>query len=83
LHLEAIRDSCGHFFSPYISLHLKDKFDSFPNAFTSAFVIGPCNEVFIYVPFHMPPFVLDPSFHFNFDVVAFASFPFIQVNVSL
>jgi hypothetical protein len=31
----------------------------------------------------MPPLILDPSFHLNFDVVAFASFPFIHVNVIL
>jgi hypothetical protein len=31
----------------------------------------------------MPPLVLDLGFHFNFDVVDFASFPFIQVNVPL
>jgi len=31
----------------------------------------------------MPPLVLDPSFHLNFDVVAFASFPFIHVNMLL
>jgi len=31
----------------------------------------------------MPPLILDPSFHLNFDVVAFAYFPFIHVNVIL
>jgi hypothetical protein len=31
----------------------------------------------------MPPHVLDPCFHFNFDVVVFASFPFIHINVPL
>jgi len=46
-------------------------------------VVDPCNEVFIYVPSPMPPLVLDPSFHLNFDVVNFASFPFIHVNVLL
>ncbi len=81
LHLEATSDSCGHFFNLYISLHLEDKFDFFPNASTSTFVVDPCNEVFIYVPSPMLPLVLDLGFHFNFDVVAFAFFPFIQVNV--
>jgi hypothetical protein len=31
----------------------------------------------------MPPLVFDAGFHFNFDVVAFTSFLFIQVNVPL
>jgi hypothetical protein len=31
----------------------------------------------------MPPLVLDLGFYLNFDVVAFASFPFIHVNVPL
>jgi hypothetical protein len=66
-----------------MSLHLEDKFDFFPNASTSAFVIDPCNGVFIYIPSPMPPLVLDLGFHFNFDVVVFASFPFIHVNVPL
>ncbi len=71
------------FFNRYISLHLEDKFDFFPNASTFAFVVDPCNEVFIYVPSPMPPLVFDAGFHFNFDVVAFTSFLFIQVNVPL
>jgi hypothetical protein len=83
LHLEATGDSCEHFFNPYIILQLEDKFDFFLNASTFAFVGDPCNEVFIYVPSPMPPLILDLGFHFNFDVVAFASFLFIQVNVSL
>jgi hypothetical protein len=83
LHLEAIGDSCGHFSNPYISLHLEDKFDFFPNTCTSPFVVDPCNEVFIYVLSPMPPLVLDPSFHFNFDVIAYASPPFIQIYVRL
>jgi hypothetical protein len=81
LHLEATGDSCEHFLNPYISLHLENKFDFFPNASTLAFVVDPCNEVFIYVPSPMPLLVLDLGFHFNFDVVAFAFFPFIQVNM--
>ncbi len=73
LDLEAIGDSCGHFFNLYISLHLRDKFEFFPNASTFAFVVDPCNEVCIYVPFPMPPIVFDLGFHFNFDVIAHAS----------
>jgi hypothetical protein len=82
LHLEAIGDSCGHFLNVYINLHLKDKLDFFLSASTFAFVVDPCNEVFIYVPSPMP-LALDLGFHFNFDVVAFASFPFIHDNVPL
>jgi hypothetical protein len=49
-----------------MSLHLEVKFDFFPNASTSAFVADPYNEVFIYVPFPMPPLLIDPSFSFQF-----------------
>jgi len=73
LNLEIIGDSCGYFFNPYISLHLKDKFEFFPNASTFVFVVDRCNEVCIYVPFPMPPLVFDLGFHFNIDVVAYAS----------
>jgi hypothetical protein len=66
LHFEATSDSCGHFLKLYISLHLEDKFDFFPNASTSVFVADPYNEVFIYVPFPMPPLLIDPSFSFQF-----------------
>jgi hypothetical protein len=82
LHLETPGDSCGHFFNLYISLHLEHKFDFFPHASTSTFVVDPCNEVFIYVPSPMS-LVLGLGFHFNFDVVLFPSLPFIQVNVPL
>jgi len=83
LHFETIGDSCGHFFNPYINLHLENKFDFFPNASTSTFVVDPYNEVFIHVVSPMPPLVPNPGFHFNIDDVIFASFHFIQVNVPL
>jgi hypothetical protein len=44
-------------------------------------VLDPCNEVFIFITFHVPPLVFDPGFHFNLDTTAFASSSFIQVNV--
>ncbi len=83
LHLEVVGDFCGHFFNPYIKLHLDDKFDFFPNVSTSTYVVDPCNEVFIFVTSLVPHLVLNPSFHFNPDDVAFAYFPLIQVNVPL
>ncbi len=83
LHLEVTNDSCGHFFNPYISLHLEDKFDFFPNAFTSTSVVDLYNEVFIYVTSPMCPLVPNPGFHFNLDAVISTSFLLIQVNVPL
>jgi len=80
LHLEVIGDSCGHFFNLYISLHLDDKFDFFPNAYTLTYVVDPCNEVFIFVTSPLPPLVPNPSFHFNLDDVAFTSSPLLQVK---
>jgi len=68
------------FFNPYISLHLEGKFDFFPNASTSPYVLDPCNEVFIFIPFPMPLLVFDLGFHFNLDATTFASSSFIQVN---
>jgi hypothetical protein len=61
-------------------LHLKD-FDFFPNAFSSAFVVVPCSEVFIYVPFFVAPLTCDPCFHSNFDVSVFASSLLMHVNM--
>jgi hypothetical protein len=71
------------FFNPYISLHLEGKFDFFPNASTSPYVLDPCNEVFIFIPFPMPLLVFDLGFHFNLDATTFASSSFIQINVLL
>jgi hypothetical protein len=73
---EAVGDSFGHFFNPYISLHLED-FDFFPNAFSIASIVIPCSEVFIFVA----PLTCDPCFHSNLDVSSSASSPLIQVNV--
>ncbi len=81
LHPKAIGDFCGHFFNPYISFHLENKFDFFPNASTFAFIVDPCKEVFIFVFSPMPPFVPNLGFHFNLDVIASIFFPLIQVNV--
>jgi hypothetical protein len=76
LHLEVASDSCEHFFNPYINLHLEN-FDFFHNASTCASVVDFHNEVFIFLPSHVPLLVLDLGFHFNIHVVSSASFPFV------
>jgi hypothetical protein len=70
LHPEADGDLCGHFSNPYITLHLED-FDFFPNVFTSTFVVDVNNEVFSFVPIHVPTIVTNPIFHSIFDDVAY------------
>jgi hypothetical protein len=62
-------------------LHLEDKLDFFPNASTFPFVLDPCNEVFIFITFHVAPLVFDPGFHFNLDTTVFICSSFIQVYV--
>jgi len=62
---------------------LEDKFDFFPNVSTSPSILDPCNGVSIFIPFPMPPLIFDQGFHFNLDVIAFASSYFIQVNAPL
>lgn len=77
-------------------LHLED-LDFFHNVFTSTFVVDVNNEVFSFVPIHVPTIVANPIFHFilnddvstsnhdfysNLDDVASTSNPLIQVMAS-
>jgi len=67
-------DLSGHFFYPFIILHLED-IDFFPSASLFTFIIDFNSEVFSSVPI----LVTNLAFHCSIDVVVFTFDPLIQV----
>ncbi len=77
LYPEVDGDLCGHFFDPYITLHLED-FDFFPMLIYWHLLLILIVRIFFLYLFFVPIFVTNLAFHCSINVV-YTFDPLIQV----